>query len=62
MVWTSFARIVESLKTETTVAVYRFFMPVRVIAQGIYQIVHEADAEQQGGTRSDDAARQQKHG
>lgn len=62
MVRLLFARIVESLKTETKVAVYRFFMPVRVIAQGIYQIVHEADAEQQRGTRSNDAARQPKHG
>ncbi len=59
---TLFARIVESLKTETKVAVHRFFMPVRVIAQGIYQIVHESDAEQQRGTGSNDAARQPKHG
>jgi hypothetical protein len=59
---TLFARIVESLKTETQVAVYRFFMPVRVIAQGIYEIVHESDAQQQGRARPNDAARQPKHG
>jgi hypothetical protein len=49
-------------KVEIGVAVRRFFMPVRVVAQGIYQIVHESDAQQPGGTRSNDAARQPKHG
>jgi hypothetical protein len=49
-------------KAEIRVAVYRFFMPVRVIAQGIYQIVHESDSEQRTGTGSNSIARQSKHG
>lgn len=49
-------------KAEIKIAVYRYFMPVRVIAQGIYQIVHESDAKQQGGKGSNDTARQPKHG
>jgi hypothetical protein len=38
-------------KAEIKVAVYRFFMPVRVVAQEMYRIVHESDAEQQNGSK-----------
>ena len=49
-------------KREIKVAVRRFFMPVRVIAQGINEILHESDAEQRRGTETHDATRQPKHG
>ena len=42
-------------KREISVAVRRYFMPVRVIAHEMYRIAHEADAERprraSGGTQ-----------
>ncbi len=49
-------------KREIKVAVRRFFMPVRVIAQGIHEIVHESDADRQRGSGSNDAVGQHRHG
>ena len=49
-------------KAEIKVATYWFFMPVRVIAQGIYQIVAESDSELRSGTGSNSIAKQSKHG
>ena len=37
-------------KAELKVAVRRYFMPVRVIAQGMYRIAHDADREPDSGT------------
>jgi hypothetical protein len=40
-------------KAEIKVAVYGFFMPVRVVVQEMYRIAHESDAEQQNHDRAD---------
>ena len=48
-------------KTEIGVAVYRFFMPIRVVAQEMYRIVHESDAPPPG-SRSPDRGKRPQHG